>query len=330
MVVDVSGSMMQHLQIAAQEVRAIAETIPEFKTILFAEEAREVSLARFEQLADARTHDRIHEKLGGFTDIASGLGLAAKMDPQTTILISDSQSSGEDSARCRTIALGMTGSIFTFLCGSYDSGNLMKDLARIGRGRRISLDGHPKTFRDAMRTALKDVTPSQTETVMARKQLPDHLLETDQFEFIAPEDEEHDLRKRVKIITGTVFDVEHRAPEWNYHGQAVQQRIGFQENRSVVTKPQGVFRTMLGSLFSPPQVEPLPAGPRESYRGALREAQQPRALPSPQVVPQPGQLALPAPQQAPRAPQSVPALSDQRESPMQTDADRVAAVFRRK
>lgn len=159
---------------------------------------------------------------------------------------------------------------------------------------------------------------------MAKIRLPDKVLESDEFEFIAPEDEFHDLRKRIHIVTGTILDVEHRAPEWSHHGAAVQQRVGCGETRSTITKQQGIFRTAIGSLFSAPQIEA-----QEQYLGYLREAPaQGRALPAPSnYAPA---LALPAPRLVTSMVPASPVIADQREVPMMSSADRVAAAFRRK
>lgn len=320
-VVDVSGSMMNQLQVAAREFRVVAKLFRQFTLIVFADEAREISIKRFERLAQGFYDAETYGEIGGGTRISSGLEAAAALDPQTTVLISDGHCCGPERVKCLSIAKAMTGSIFTFLCGPMDVLRLMEDLARIGNGKCIALDGTPGVFRDALRAALKDAqAPTEQEPSMAREKLPDHLLESDEFDIVAPEDEEHDIRKRIKLITGTVFDVEHRSPEWNYHGKAVSQRIGFEPNRTQISKPQSVFRTALAAFFSAPQIE----APQESYRGQLREAPQLRALSAPSERP----LALPAPK-AP-ASYSPVAIADQRGGDMDQGRERVAAILRRK
>lgn len=304
---DVSGSMYTHLGTAAEEFAVLSKTLPDFILAVFAERAAQTTSAKFAKIAAGKLIKEVNDHLGGGTDIPDALEYVASLNPQTTIIISDGlMNSAAHKGPCLSIAERMTGSIFTFLCGPEDHFGLMAELARIGNGRCTHLDGRPETFRSALREALKS---HKEEDVMARIEKPDYVIESDQFTFVAPENEQHDLRKRIEVLTGTIVDVHHCEPEIRHHGQATQQRFVVEQNRSQIEKPQSIFRTVLGSLFSAPQLD----APEVSYRGRLREAPAISASAKP--------LALPAPS-------SVPAIPDQRPIDFATGS-RVPAVFRR-
>lgn len=317
-VIDVSASVSDKQAIFANELSKVREVFPKTRVIHF---------NSFAVVSDCERNyygARQMEGDGMDSNLTPGIKLAAKMSPETTFVMSDGCVGRSD---VLSTVSRMTGDVHAFHAApghqtpdddAFKMGlEFMKEIARAGGGKTFSISRGGEVDKTVFRRALRETLfPDQKDPEMAKTQLPDHFLEQDQFDIEAPEDELHDIRKRIHLITGTVFDVEHRAPEWNYRGQAVQQRIGFEQSRSTVTKPQGVFRTMLSAMFSDPQLE----APREVTRGMLREVPSGRALAAPNERP----LALPAPQR----PATFTAIEDRREVALPS-APRVAAVFRK-
>lgn len=266
----------------------------------------------------------------GTSDMLAGLTLAAKYNPEDTFVLSDGcdMTHGAEAA---AFAGRMTGRVHAFYAAENPAADdyyaaqypiygrrLMQEIARVSGGTFTTImDGRGIDI-EALRRGLKT---EQGEAPMSKRQLPDHFLDgQDEFEFVAPESAVVDLRKYVRIITGTVFEQEHRAPEWlPSQGQAVRQTIQAPGSQITAHAPQGVqhhggfWSRMVSNLGS---MAPLPAPQQASAtiqdRGQIVDAtyepvhQSAPALPPPQRQ---TQSALPAPQTQPVA--ALPAPSGQ-------------------
>ncbi len=309
LLVDVSVSMIERLSEACRESRRIHRMIPGVRHVVFRDNAAEITASQLALLEQQRLRWGVYDFVTGCTTISNGLIAAGDLNPEVTLVISDGQSGG-DREKCLAAARAMTGSIFSYLCGE-DEFAIMRDIARIGRGDVIpQKDG----FRKALQRAAESLT-QPTEADMAKQRLPDLDLESDEFEFHRPEDMEIDLRQNVRLIRGTVFTEEFRAPEWHRNGGPVQQSIGVRSADVTIHEPQTVVRKggLVGWLTQQPQTV---------NRGALQPAPAQAALPAPSR--QTGApLALPRPNQATFAPQ----IADSREIPL--PQSRVPATFKR-
>ncbi len=350
MLVDVSGSMFSHSERIGQEIAEIAGRISGFRLFAFANSVQEVSL---DGLQDA--------SVGGGTNMIPAMRRVASLNPELTIILSDGYHNwdyGGEGTHDDVLRIGqaMTGAIYTFLCAEPfqiespgPAQRLMIDLARIGRGKCIPIQGGIGQgfdfgkFRKALRYTLQPQHEKESPA-MAKRRLDDVYLEDDEFEFVKPESVEIDMRRDIILHRGTRITEQWHEPQRQSSGGPSSQRIGVEAPQITVHEPQGVVRKgLFGWLTQPPQIEAQAQPQQDQYRGSLQEV--PANYGNVPALPSPAHYApaLPAPARATqpvlagRAPvlaapgRSVPVLTDQRGGSMDTsmsDPERIAARFR--